>query len=44
MKKIVTVYITLIFLLIGCSSNNQQTTVHNRNEQNKQKVSKKMMN
>lgn len=36
-EKIVTVYIALIFLLIGCSSNNQQTTVHNRNEQNKPK-------
>ena len=34
LKKIVTVYIALIVLLVGCSSNNQQDTVHNRNEQN----------
>lgn len=34
MKKIVTVYMVLIFLLAGCSSNNQQDALHNNNEQN----------
>ncbi len=33
LKKMFSVYLVLIFLLVGCSSNNQQDAVHNNNEQ-----------